>query len=134
MRYDLRISSRARGNNTQAIKKAPLSDICCYADMPQDRSADGWLGGIICFSSQCHPDAANACRCTCSAASVFASSECVQQSTRILCSPALHLLVLSKPAATCFSRRLNDHQHGKTGLQRLRAKPVNKKAGKVSQM
>ena len=48
---------------------------------------------------------------------------------------ALHLLVLSKPdTATCFSRRqLNDHQHGKTGLQRLRAKPVSKKAGKVSQ-
>ena len=48
---------------------------------------------------------------------------------------ALHLLVLSKPdTATCLSRRqLNDHQHGKTGLQRLRAKPVSKKAGKVSQ-
>ena len=121
------------GNNTQAIKKAPLSDICCYADMPQDRSADGWVGGIICFSSQCHPDGANAWCCTCSSASVFASAVCTAEYADIV-QPALHLLVLSKPAATCFSRRLNDHQHGKTGLQRLRAKPVNKKAGKVSQM
>ena len=37
-----------------------------------------------------------------------------------------HLLLLPPPA-------VDDHQLGKTGLQRLRAKAVDEKAGKVSQ-
>ena len=122
------VSPGRGGGIIQAIK-APLSDICCYADMPQDRSADGWDN--LFFSPvvpsrccQCLPLHLLACQCM-PVHSVFAR---VQPGRA-----PLHLLVLSKPAATCFSRRLNDHQHGKTGLQRLRAKPVSKKAGKVSQ-
>ena len=79
------------------------------------------MAGIICFSTRCHLNAANACGCTCS----FTRAVC-QRSVcqRTLCSldrlSSSALACFVQAGATCFSRQLSDQQPGKT--QRLGAK------------
>ena len=142
MRNDLRITRR--GNTTNRPSRRPfltsvVMPICLRIGAVMGLGPVGcrWvpMGGIICFASRCHPDLAKACHCTCSNASLCRS---VHQSGRVSTmqlgrqlSFSLSALACFVQAATCSYHPRSDHQCGKTSPQRLRAKHVNEKAGKV---